>query len=136
MKEIIKDPMVLEFLGLKRESSYYEKRFGTIHHYTPTGVLLEMGNGFSFMARQNVSYQKMMSFLWIQHFIIACCNVLSLQKSKLINRLIKTQWTITDAVNYYDRGVERLAHETQQLVFCCVIDKMIMVVKIQLALEN
>gem|GEM_PF-3290471 len=24
-KEIIKDPMVLEFLGLKRESAYYEK---------------------------------------------------------------------------------------------------------------
>jgi predicted nuclease of restriction endonuclease-like (RecB) superfamily len=24
-KEIIKDPMILEFLGLKREASYYEK---------------------------------------------------------------------------------------------------------------
>jgi len=24
-KEIIKDPMILEFLGLKRESAYYEK---------------------------------------------------------------------------------------------------------------
>jgi len=24
-KEIIKDPMILEFLGLKRENSYYEK---------------------------------------------------------------------------------------------------------------
>jgi predicted nuclease of restriction endonuclease-like (RecB) superfamily len=24
-KELIKDPMVLEFLGLKRESAYYEK---------------------------------------------------------------------------------------------------------------
>ena len=28
-REIIKDPMVLEFLGLKRESSYYEKDFET-----------------------------------------------------------------------------------------------------------
>lgn len=28
-KEIIKDPMVLEFLGLRRESAYYEKDLET-----------------------------------------------------------------------------------------------------------
>lgn len=28
-KEIIKDPMVLEFLGLRRETAYYEKDFET-----------------------------------------------------------------------------------------------------------
>ncbi|MDI9862674.1 PDDEXK nuclease domain-containing protein, partial [Flectobacillus roseus] len=51
-KEIIKDPMVLEFLGLKRESSYYEKDLeqSIITHLQE--FLLEMGNGFSFVARQ------------------------------------------------------------------------------------
>lgn len=36
-REIIKDPMVLEFLGLKREAAYYEKRFGTSHYYSSPG---------------------------------------------------------------------------------------------------
>jgi len=52
VKELIKDPMVLEFLGLKRESSYYEKDLeqAIITHLQE--FLLEMGNGFSFVARQ------------------------------------------------------------------------------------
>lgn len=50
--EIIKDPMVLEFLGLHREASYYEKDLegAIITHLTD--FLLEMGKGFSFVARQ------------------------------------------------------------------------------------
>ena len=46
VKEIIKDPMFLEFLGLKRESSYYEKDLeqAIITHLQE--FLLEMGNGF------------------------------------------------------------------------------------------
>jgi len=51
-KEIIKDPMVLEFLGLKRESAYHEKDFeGAIITHLQE-FLLELGNGFSFIARQ------------------------------------------------------------------------------------
>lgn len=51
-KEIIKDPMVLEFLGLKREAAYYEKDIekaiiSHIHDF-----ILELGNGFAFVARQ------------------------------------------------------------------------------------
>ncbi|MCL1995391.1 MAG: PDDEXK nuclease domain-containing protein [Defluviitaleaceae bacterium] len=42
--EIIKDPMVLEFLGLKREAHYYEKDIeGTIIKHMQE-FLLEMGN--------------------------------------------------------------------------------------------
>ena len=51
-KEIIKDPMNLEFLGLRRESAYYEKDLeGAIISHLHD-FLLEMGNGFSFVARQ------------------------------------------------------------------------------------
>lgn len=51
-REIIKDPMVLEFLGLKADSSYYEKDLerSIITHLQD--FLLELGNGFSFVARQ------------------------------------------------------------------------------------
>ena len=50
--EIIKDPMVLEFLGLERNASYYETDFETalINHLQD--FLLELGNGFTFVARQ------------------------------------------------------------------------------------
>ena len=50
--EIIKDPMYLEFLGLKRESEYYEKDMESalIEHLQE--FLLELGNGFTFVARQ------------------------------------------------------------------------------------
>ena len=51
-KEIIKDPMVLEFLGLKREASYYEKDLEAALITQLHDFLLELGNGFSFVARQ------------------------------------------------------------------------------------
>jgi predicted nuclease of restriction endonuclease-like (RecB) superfamily len=49
-KEIIKDPMVLEFLGLKQEAVYYEKDLenGILTHLQD--FLLEIGNRFSFIA--------------------------------------------------------------------------------------
>jgi predicted nuclease of restriction endonuclease-like (RecB) superfamily len=50
--EIIKDPMVLEFLGLKRQAAYYEKDFESALITHLQEFLLEMGNGFSFVARQ------------------------------------------------------------------------------------
>lgn len=51
-KEIIKDSMILEFLGLKRESTFYEKDLETalINHLQD--FILELGNGFSFVERQ------------------------------------------------------------------------------------
>ena len=50
-KEIIKDPMVLEFLGLKREAAYYEKDLenGIITHLQD--FILELGNGFAFVMK-------------------------------------------------------------------------------------
>lgn len=51
-REIIKDPMFLEFLGLKMEASYYERDWeGAILTHLQD-FLLEPGNGFSFVARQ------------------------------------------------------------------------------------
>ncbi|MDP4131834.1 MAG: PDDEXK nuclease domain-containing protein [Bacteroidota bacterium] len=50
--EIIKDPMVLEFQGLKKEASYYEKDLEAALITHLHDFLLELGNGFSFVARQ------------------------------------------------------------------------------------
>jgi len=51
-KEIIKDPMYLEFLGLHREASYYEKDLEQAIITHLHDFLLELGNGFGFVARQ------------------------------------------------------------------------------------
>ena len=51
-KEIIKDPMVLEFLGLKQQAEYYEKDLEQAIITNIQHFLLELGNGFSFVARQ------------------------------------------------------------------------------------
>lgn len=50
--EIIKDPMVLEFLGLKRDATYYEKDLESALITHLQTFLLELGNGFSFVSRQ------------------------------------------------------------------------------------
>ena len=51
-QEIIKDPRVLEFLGLERKSAYYEKDLESAVISHIADFLLEMGKGFSFVARQ------------------------------------------------------------------------------------
>lgn len=51
-RQIIKDPMVLEFLELKREASYYERDLETAIITHLQEFLLELGNGFAFIARQ------------------------------------------------------------------------------------
>jgi predicted nuclease of restriction endonuclease-like (RecB) superfamily len=44
--------MMLEFLGIKRDAAFYEKELeGTLISHLQE-FLLELGNGFSFVARQ------------------------------------------------------------------------------------
>ncbi len=50
--EIIKDPMVLEFLGLEKKTHYYEEDLETAILNHLQQFLLELGNGFTFVARQ------------------------------------------------------------------------------------
>lgn len=49
-QELIKDPMVLEFLGLERKAAYYEKDLESAVISHIADFLLEMGKGFSFVA--------------------------------------------------------------------------------------
>ena len=51
-QEIIKQPTVLEFLGLKREAAYYEKDLEQAIITHIADFMLEFGKGFSFVARQ------------------------------------------------------------------------------------
>ena len=61
-KNIIRDPYVLEFLGLEGKTNFYEKDLeqAIIDHLQK--FLLELGRGFSFVARQQKKVKKLYIF--------------------------------------------------------------------------
>jgi predicted nuclease of restriction endonuclease-like (RecB) superfamily len=130
-KEIIKDPMVLEFLGLKRESSYYEKDLeqSIITHLQE--FLLEMGNGFSFVARQKrilLEDDEFFVDLVFYNRLLQCFVIIEIKTHKLTHQDVGQ---LQMYVNYYDR-VERLAHENPTIGILLCTDKNDTVVKFSL----
>ncbi len=88
-KEIIKDPMVLEFLGLKREASYYEKDLEAAIVTHLQDFLLEMGNGFSFVARQkriHLDGDEFFIDLVFYNRLLQCFVIIEIKTSKLTHQ--------------------------------------------------
>jgi predicted nuclease of restriction endonuclease-like (RecB) superfamily len=109
-KEIIKDPMFLEFLGLKRESSYYERDLEAAIITHLQEFLLELGNGFSFVARQKRLYIEEDEFfvdLVFYNRLLQCFVIIEIKTNKLTHQDIGQ---LQMYVNYYDR-VEKLPRE-------------------------
>lgn len=133
--EIIKDPMVLEFLGLKRDATYYEKDLESALITNLQIFLLELGNGFSFVARQK------RILLEDDEFFIDLVFYNRLLRSFVIIELKTHKITHTDIgqlqmyVNYYDRN-ERLADENPTIGILLCADKNNEVVKYSLPKEN
>jgi predicted nuclease of restriction endonuclease-like (RecB) superfamily len=102
--EIIKDPMVLEFLGLKRDATYYEKDLESdlITHLQT--FLLELGNGFSFVARQKrilLEDDEFFADLVFYNRLLRCFVVIELKTHKITHEDIGQ---LQMYVNYYDRN--------------------------------
>ncbi|WP_421497890.1 PDDEXK nuclease domain-containing protein [Flavobacterium columnare] len=129
--EIIKDPI----LGLKRESAYYEKDLEQAIITHLQDFLLELGNGFSFVARQKrihlegddffvdlVFYNRM-----LQSFVI-----FEIKTHKLTHEDLGQ---LQMYVNYFDR-VEKLPHEKPTIGVLLCADKNNAVVKFSLPEEN
>ena len=102
-KDFIKNPVVLEFLGIKPSSDLYEKDLETAIINRLQGFLLEMGRGFSFVARQ-----KRFSFdgrdfyvdLVFYHYILKCFVLIDLKIDDLTHQDIGQMQMY---VNYYTR---------------------------------
>lgn len=113
-QEIIKQPAVLEFLGLKREAAYYEKDIeqAIITHIAE--FMLEMGKGFSFVARQR------RILLEDDEFFVDLVFYNRLLRSFVLIELKTGELTHQDLgqlqmyVNYYDR-YERLPDENHTI---------------------
>ena len=130
-KEIIKDPMFLEFLGLKREASYYERDLESSIITHLQDFLLELGNGFSFVARQkriHIEGDEFFVDLVFYNRILQCFIIIEIKTTKLTHQDIGQ---LQMYVNYYDR-IEKLVHENPTIGILLCANKNDAVVKFTL----
>jgi len=130
-KEIIKDPMVLEFLGLRRETAYYEKDLETAIITHLQDFILELGNGFSFVARQkriHIDGDEFFIDLVFYNRLLQCFVIIEIKTTKLTHQDIGQ---LQMYVNYYDR-FEKQDFENPTIGILLCTDKNDAVVKITL----
>lgn len=134
-QEIIKDPMVLEFLGLEKKAHYYESDLETelINHLQD--FILELGNGFTFVARQK------RILLEDDEFFIDLVFYNRIARRFVIFELKTGEVTHQDLgqlqmyVNYYDRS-ERLPDENATIGILLCTAKNDTLVKMTLPEDN
>ena len=102
-KDIIKDPYVLEFAGLKPDSSFYESDLeqALITHLNE--FLLELGSGFAFVARQRRFDMDGRNFyvdLVLYNYKLKCFVLIDLKRGDLTHQDIGQMQMY---VNYYTR---------------------------------
>jgi predicted nuclease of restriction endonuclease-like (RecB) superfamily len=134
-KEIIKDPMVLEFLGLKREASYYEKDLEAALITHLQDFLLELGNGFSFVARQkrlHLDGDEFFVDLVLYNRLLQSFVLFEIKTHKLTHQDLGQ---LQMYVNYFDR-VEKQDFENPTVGVLLCADKNDAVVKISLPEDN
>ena len=134
-QEIIKDPMILEFLGLERKASYYEKDLeqALITHLQK--FLLELGNGFTFVARQKrilIEDDEFFADLVFYNRLLRCFVVIELKTEKLTHQDLGQ---LQMYVNYYDRE-EKTEDENPTIGILLCTAKNDTVVKMSLPEDN
>ncbi|HFC30728.1 MAG TPA: DUF1016 domain-containing protein [Oceanospirillales bacterium] len=113
-KDLIKDPYILEFIGLPENSNYSEndleqKLIDKLEHF-----LLELGTGFTFVSRQNrISFDDKHFYIDLVFFnrILKCFVLIDLKIGELKHQDIGQMQMY---VNYYDRQV-RLQDENKTI---------------------
>lgn len=134
-KDIIRDPYVLEFLGLQQTPNLYEKDIeqGLIDHLQK--FLLELGRGFSFVARQKrITFDGEHYFidLVFYNYILKCFVIIDLKVGKLTHQDIGQMQMY---VNYYTRELMNEGDSLPIGIILCA-DKSDSVVKYTLPEDN
>ncbi len=133
--EIIKDPMILEFLGLKREANWYEKDLESTLIAHLQDFLLELGNGFSFVARQrriHIEGDEFFIDLVFYNRLLQSFVLFEIKTHKLTHQDLGQ---LQMYVNYYDR-FEKQDFENPTVGVLLCADKNDAVVKITLPENN
>ncbi|PQJ79148.1 PDDEXK nuclease domain-containing protein [Polaribacter porphyrae] len=134
-QDIIKDPYILEFIGLPEHSKYSENDLETELISKLEDFLLELGNGFTFVARQKrISFDE-------KHFRIDLVFYNRILKSFVLIDLKIGELKHKDIgqmqmyVNYYDREI-RLDDENKTIGLILCKDKSKSVVEYTLPQNN
>lgn len=133
--EIIKDPIVLEFLGLKPDAAYYEKDLERALITNLQAFLLELGNGFSFVARQKrilLEDDEFFADLVFYNRLLRCFVIIELKTHKITHEDIGQ---LQMYVNYYDRN-EKAPDENPTIGILLCADKNDLLVKYTLPENN
>ena len=133
--EIIKDPMFLEFLGLERKAAYYEKDLESAIITHLQHFLLELGQGFTFVARQKrilLEDDEFFADLVFYNRLLKCFVVIELKTGKLTHQDLGQ---LQMYVNYYDR-VEKTAKENPTIGILLCTDKNDTAVRMALPEDN
>lgn len=102
-EDIIKDPFVLEFLGLQQDSRFYESELEQSLLTHLQKFIIELGRGFSFVERQKrISFDGEHFFidLVFYNYILKCFVLIDLKTGKLTHQDIGQMQMY---VNYYTR---------------------------------
>ena len=134
-QEIIKDPMRLEFLGLEKKPHYYENDLeqAIIDHLQD--FIMELGNGFCFVARQKrilLEDDEFFIDLVLFNRLLKCFVIIELKTGKLTHQDIGQ---LQMYVNYYDR-YEKTAEENKTIGILLCSQKNDSVVRVSLPEDN
>ena len=121
-RDAIKDPYILEFLGLPEQAAYSEKDLETALLNNLQSFLLELGKGFAFVARQKritLDAEHFYIDLAFYNRLLRCFVLIDLKIGKLTHR---DMGQMQMYVNFYDRDV-RTDDENQTIGIILCRDK-------------
>jgi len=134
-KDLIKDPYILEFLGLPEKSFYSESDLEQRLIDKLENFLLELGNGFTFVARQKrITFEERHFKIDLVFYnrILKCFVLIDLKIGELKHQDIGQMQVY---VNYFDREV-KLEDEKKTIGMILCQDKSESVVKYTLPENN
>jgi len=118
-RDVIKDPYVLEFLGLPEQATYSERKMETALIDNLQSFLLELGKGFTFVARQKritLDDEHFYIDLVFYNRLLRCFVLIDLKIGKLTHQDLGQ---LQMYVNYYDREIKTPDEErTIGIVLC------------------
>lgn len=134
-EDVVKDPYILEFLGLEEKSNYSENRLETEIINNLEKFLLELGKGFTFVGRQvrfTFDEKHFRVDLVFYNRILKCFVLIDLKIGEVTHQDLGQMQMY---VNYYDRYV-RLPDENKSIGIIICREKNDTLVKLTLPEDN
>ena len=134
-KDLIKDPYIFEFLGIKENRKYQEKDIESMLIDNLQEFLLELGKGFAFVSRQQrISFSEQHYYIDLVFYnrLLKCFVLFDIKIGELKHQDLGQ---LQMYVNYYDRRVKTEEENSTIGILLCA-DKENSIVEMTLPEEN